>query len=153
MQSRPSLNHPWEKLDCQRFVEKVTRPFRISFFKARTRASQGNLSHEAAPFVAREPFRTSFQGADTCVTRQLPSSSSSPSYSNSKPAYNKTNSSQPLVRQSAGTRVHHGAIGRLPWYLQPLVRTMVPAHGTPGCTLWFTTKPGYTVVAHGLSPW
>jgi len=117
-------------------------------FKARTRASKGNLSRGAAPFVAREPFRTSFQGADTCVTRQLPSSSSS-----NKPAYNQTNCSQPLVRQSAGTRVHHGADGRLPWYLQPLVRTMVPAHGAPGCTLWFTTKPGYTVVAHGLSPW
>ena len=59
-------------------------------------------------------------------------------------------SSRRLVRQSAGTRVHHGAVGRLPWYLQPLVRTVVPAQGY---TLWFTTKPGYTVVAHGLSLW
>ncbi len=54
-------------------MEKVTRPFE-SPFKARTSASQGNLSRGAAPVVAREPFRTSFQGADTCVTRQLPSS-------------------------------------------------------------------------------
>ncbi len=31
-------------------------------FKTRTSASQGNLSGGAAPFVAREPFGTSFQG-------------------------------------------------------------------------------------------
>ncbi len=31
----------------------------------------------------------------------------------------------------------------LPWYMPPLVRTVVPAHGIPGCIVWFTTTPGY----------
>jgi len=121
-------------------------PFK-SPFKARTRASQGKLSRGAAPFVAREPFRTSFHGADTCVTRQLPSSSSSPSSSNSKPACNQTDCSQPLVRQSAGTRVHHG------WTITVVPTATSPHHGaSPWCTRLHSVVHHKTRVYRG-SPW
>ena len=97
MQSRPSLNPPMGELDCQRFVEKVTRPFQISFQGADTCVTR-QLVPRGSALCCPRALPNSFQGADTCVTRQLPSSSSS---STSKPAYNQTNCSQPLVTSLA----------------------------------------------------